>query len=127
MNRGLTEQEYREYLISLIPSIYKLLPLYEEKNVYLLDFIDSLLNFELYGASKSIGNLPKSRWYVKTICTLEGIEKQLQGEFRNPEHADNHKRFKREIFKITALIDKQIDELKGEWIYEYIWRLSVKS
>lgn len=114
MNRGLTEQEYREYLISLIPSIYKLLPLYEERNEYLTDFIDSLLNFELYGASNSIGNLPKGKWYMKTICTLEGIERQLQGEFSDPEQGDNHKRFKREIFKITALIDKQIDELKGE-------------
>lgn len=114
MTRGLSEKDYREYLINLIPSVYKLLPLYEEKNEYLIDFIDSLLNFELYGASAAIGDLPKSIWYSKTICTLEGIERHLLNESTNPDIKDNHRKFKREIFKITALIDKQIDQLKGE-------------
>ncbi|MEK4025511.1 hypothetical protein [Sporosarcina sp. FSL W7-1283] len=113
MNRGLTERDYREYLINLIPSIFKLLPLYEEKNEYLIDFIDSLLHFELYGATEAIGDLPKGVWYGKTITTLEGIEKHLRQELSDPEYKDNHKRFKREIFKITALIDKQIDQLRG--------------
>lgn len=115
MNRRLSEKDYIEYLINLIPSIFKLLPLYEERNKYLLDCIDSLLNFELYGASEAIGDLPKSLWYGKTVATLEGIEKLLrEGQLTDPSVEGNHKRFKREIFKITALIDKQIDHLKGE-------------
>src|SRR5690606_12842099 len=115
MNRGLSEKDYIEYLINLIPSIYKLLPLYEERNQFLLDNIDSLLNFELYGASEAIGDLPKAVWYGKTVTTLEGIEKSLkEGRLTDPELKDNHRRFKREIFKITTLIDKQIDTLKGE-------------
>lgn len=114
MNRGLTEKEYREYLIKLIPSIFKLLPLYEEKNEFLDECIDSLLCFELYGASESLGDLPKSIWYGKTINILEGIRKQLSTDFSDPSIADNHKRFKREILKMTNLIDKQIDQLKGE-------------
>lgn len=114
MTRQLSERDYREYLINLIPSIFKLLPLYEKRNEYLLEFIDSLLRFELYGMSESIGDLPKNIWYGKTINTLESIEKHLKSEFADPEYADNHKRFRREIFKITALIDKQINQLKGE-------------
>lgn len=114
MKQGLSEKDYREYLIDLIPSVFKLLPLYEEKNEFLIECIDSLLNFELYGASEAIGDLPKNVWYAKTVTTLEGIEKHLKSEFNNPDIGDNHKRFRREILKVTALIDKQIDQLKGE-------------
>jgi len=109
-----TLEDYREYLINrLIPSIFKLLPLYEEENKFLRERIDSLLNFELFGLSETIGDLPKTGWYGETVNTLRGIEKQLRDnvEFRNPKVKANKDRFRREIFKMTALIDRQVNEL----------------
>lgn len=113
--RGFTEQEYLEYLNRLIPSVWKLLPLYEKENEFLADYIDSLLNFELYGASRSIGDLDKKLWYQKTVNTLEGIERNMREtpNFKNPKIEENHKRFKREVFKMTRMIAKQIKELEG--------------
>lgn len=113
MNRQFTEKDYREYLIELIPSIFKILGLYEEENEFLLDYIDSLLRFELYGASESIGELPKSKWYGKTTNKLEGIELHLRNG-SNPDDTEDHRKIKREVLGITNLIDRQIDHLKGE-------------
>jgi len=113
MNKGLSEKDYREYLIGLISSIFKILPLYEEKNEHLKDYIDSLVNFELYGIKSEIEELPYHIWYQKTLGTLRGIEKQLI-ELSDPSVPENHKRIRREILKTTGLIDKQIDQLKGE-------------
>lgn len=110
-----TKKEYLEYLHLLIPSVWKMLPLYEKENEFLAEYIDSLLNFELYGSSMAIGEMNKKLWYHKTVCTLEGIELKLKEnpEFNNPKIEENHKRFKREIFKITRMIAKQIKEIEG--------------
>lgn len=112
MNRKFSENDYKEYLHGLIPSIWKLLPLYEEKNEYILDFIDSLLNFELYGVCEAIEDLPKNLWYTKVVATLEGIEKQLQGDFIDSSCIKNHKKFKREVFKMVGLVNKQLKQLE---------------
>lgn len=116
--KDITERDYREYLINLIDTVFKILPLYEEKNEHLDEYMDSLLCFELYGVIEAIQNLPHQLWYVKTIATLEGVRKNLvnmdDSGLSVDESADNHRRIRREILKTTALIDKQIDQLRGE-------------
>lgn len=113
MKKDISGKEYREYLIDLIDTVFKILPLYEEENEHLDEYMDSLLNFELYGVNEAIQNHPHRMWYMKTIATLEGVRKNLE-TMSDPDLADNHRRIRREILKTTALIDKQIDQLRGE-------------
>lgn len=113
MIRGLTEKDYREYLIRLIPSIFKILHLYEEKNEFLDEYIGFLLEFELYGMSVAIGELPKSVWYGKTVGALESVLLQLES-LSDPDVPNNHKKIRKVVLNTTNLIDKQIDQLKGE-------------
>lgn len=112
MTRQFSEKDYREYLIRLIPSVHKILYLYEERNEFILECMDSLLRFELYGASESIGNLPKSRWYGESVTKLEGIEKHIR-DGSNPDVEAEHERIRREILDIMNMINKQVDSLKG--------------
>lgn len=112
MTRGLTEKDYREYLIRLIPSVFKILHLYEEKNEFLNEYIEFLLEFELYGMSIAIGELPKSMWYGKTVGALESVLLQFE-ILSDYEVADNHKKIRKMVLNTTNLIDKQINQLKG--------------
>ncbi|WP_144509967.1 hypothetical protein [Bacillus sp. FJAT-22090] len=100
----ITEKEYREYLIVLIPLVWKILPLYEEKNEHLVDYIDSVCT-EVKGIKKIIGSLPSRVWHDRVLAILEQLKEEVL--------LDQHKKIKKETFKITSLIDKQIDELKG--------------
>jgi len=102
----LTQTDYREYLIELKNRVYKILPLYEEENECLGEYIDSVC-FELYGLRKLIADLPYGIWYVKSLATLE----QMKVETLN---VGAKKRVKKETFKVLKLIDNQIDVLKGE-------------
>lgn len=113
MSKGFTERDYRDYLIGLIPSVFKILHLYEEKNEFLSEYISFLLEFELYGVSQAIGDLPKSVWYGKAVGALEGILLQLDS-LSDPAIPDNHRKIKKAVLNTTNLIDKQIDRLKGE-------------
>ena len=100
----ITEQEYREYLIVLIDLVYKILPLYEEKNEYLVDYIDSACT-EVKGIKKIIGDLPNMIWHHRVLAILEQLKEEVQ--------LDQHHKIKKETFKMINLIDKQINELKG--------------
>ena len=100
----ITEQEYREYLIVLISLVWKILPLYEEKNEHLIDYIDSVCT-EVKGIKKIIGDLPSKVWHDRALAILEQLKEEVQ--------LDQHKKIKKETFKITGMIDKQINELKG--------------
>lgn len=100
----ITEKEYKEYLIVLISLVWKILPLYEEKNEHLVDYIDSVCT-EIKGMKKIIGDLPSKVWHDRALAILEQLKDEVL--------VDQHKKIKKETFKITAMIDKQIDELKG--------------
>ena len=113
MSKTLLEKDYREYLIELIPSVFKILHLYEEENEFLSEYISFLLEFELYGMSNAIGDLPKSVWYGKTVAALESILLKLESD-SDPSIPDNHRGIRKAILNTTNLIDKQINRLKGE-------------
>lgn len=102
----ISEKDYRNYLIQLKDRVWKILPMYEEKNETIEEYIDSV-NFELFGLRGLIGELPHGIWYVKSLATLEQlkVETRLIGK---------QKKVKKEIFKVLNTIDKQIDVLKGE-------------
>lgn len=102
----ISEKDYRNYLIQLKDRVWKILPMYEEENETITDYIESV-NFELQGLRGLIGELPHGIWYVKSLATLNQlkIETSIQGK---------QKKVKKEIFKILNTIDKQIDILKGE-------------
>lgn len=102
----ITLSSYRNYLISLKDMIFKVLPLYEEKSETFDEYLDSLY-FELCGLAYVIEDLPHEVWYVKTIANLEAISYELS-------RFDDVRRVKKEVFNILKLIDKQIDQLKGE-------------
>lgn len=102
----LSNKDYRNYLIDLKNRVFKILPLYEEENECVIEYIDSVC-FELYGLRKLIGDLPHGLWYVKSLATLE----QLKVESLN---FGQNKKVKKEIFKVLKTIDNQIDVLKGE-------------
>lgn len=101
----ITEKEYREYLIELIDITWKILPLYEEKNEHLVDYIDSVCT-EVKGIKKIIGDLPSKVWHNRVLAILEQLKDEVL--------IDQHKKIKKETFKMTNMIDKQIDKLKGE-------------
>lgn len=101
----ITEKEYREYLIQSKDVIFKILPLYEEKNEHIKEYVESV-SFELTGLRNLIEGLPYGIWYVKTLATLEQIKVEC-------DVFDKTKLIKKEIFKLLRIIDKQIDELRG--------------
>ena len=102
----LSNKDYRNYLIDLKNRVFKILPLYEEENECVTEYIDSVC-FELYGLRKLIGDLPHGLWYVKSLATLEQLKVELLSFGQN-------KKVKKEIFKVLKTIDNQIDVLKGE-------------
>lgn len=102
----ITKKTYRNYLIELKNMIFKVLPLYEEESETLNEYLSSLCD-ELYGLRNVIDDLPHGEWYVRTISTLEHINEE-------PLDYSNSKKLKKEVFKMLSLIDKQIDQLKGE-------------
>jgi len=102
----ISEKDYREYLIGLKNMTYKILPLYEEQNPHILDYIDSVCT-EIKGLKNLIENLPYGIWYVKTLATLEALKIESG-------MMDQKKKIKKEVFRILDVIDKQIDQLKGE-------------
>lgn len=102
----ISERDYRNYLIQLKDRVWKILPMYEEENETIADYIESV-NFELHGLRGLIGDLPHGIWYVKSLATLN----QLMIE---TTEKDRQKKVKKEIFKVLNTIDKQIDVLKGE-------------
>lgn len=102
----ITLKSYRIYLIDLKDDVFKVLPLYEEKSETFIDYLDSLL-FKLYGLEYVIDGLPHDIWYVDTLSVLEQIfHLELSWAY--------HKTVKKELFGVLRLIDKQIDQLKGE-------------
>lgn len=93
------------YLDILINSVFKILPLYEEKNVGIKTYVESLL-FELYGLDKVI-NIENSYEYISLLSTLESIKKEVD----NPD--SDKKVIKREVFKCISIIKNAIGKLEN--------------
>lgn len=93
------------YLDTLINSVFKILPLYEEKNVGIETYVESLL-FELYGLDKVI-KIENSYEYISLLSTLESIKKNVTNQ-------DSEKKvIKREVFKCISIIKNAIGKLEN--------------
>ena len=82
-----------KYLEALIGKLYKLLPLAEEKNEYLGDYIGSLY-LELVGSCKLFPELAGNTYYASIICTVASLTKCIE-DFRV---------YRREVFKAIHLV-----------------------
>ncbi|MFQ3543650.1 hypothetical protein Q7A53_06160 [Halobacillus rhizosphaerae] len=94
------------YLNQVVNNVFKILPLFEEENVGVKTYIESLL-FELYGLEEVI-KLDQSFEYVSLLSTLESIKKEIYKK-------DSKKKIiKRETFKCLNLIKNLIGKLENE-------------
>jgi hypothetical protein len=92
------------YLNTVINSVFKILPLYEEENVGLETYIESLL-FELYGLDKVV-DMEQSYEYVSLLSTLESVKMEVVKE-------DSKKTtVKREVFKCINIIKNMVAKLE---------------
>lgn len=94
------EKEYKKYLESLIDSVFKILPLYEDKNEFLEQYIQSVIDYDVLGGYELIQEYEYYEWYNSTITTLNGLKKAL----KSSKGELSHSQVKSEVFKITNLI-----------------------
>lgn len=104
-----TTEEYVEFLVKLKDAIFKILPLYEDENVHLIEYLDSLVHYELVGIKGLLHELPSDKWYLKTVATLMSLQEQVSTN--NTTQAQ----VKREVFKMLHLLEKQLKELGEEY------------
>lgn len=94
------------YLNSVVNSVFKILPLFEEKNVGVDTYIESLL-FELYGLQEAV-NVEHSSEYISLLSTLESIRAEIGRENSRKSTV------KREIFKCINIIKNMVGKLEEE-------------
>lgn len=99
----LTLNEYADYLTELKGSIFKILPLYEEKNEYLNDYIEDVVDEVIY-VKVIINKLPHAYWYVKSLSNLESLVVKVK--------EDNHTHVKKKVLNTINLIQKEINEIE---------------
>lgn len=94
------------YLNSIVNNVFKILPLYEEKNIGIKTYIESLI-FELYGLDKVI-DVKYGYEYVSILAILKSVEFEVQ--------KDNSKKpvVKREVFKCINVIKNMVAKLEEE-------------
>lgn len=95
-----------KYLNASVNGIYKILPLYEEKNIGVDTYVESLL-FTLYSLDKAV-LLPFGHEYITVLATLESIKREIV----NPE--SDHSVIKREIFKCINIVKNIVAKLKED-------------
>lgn len=96
------------YLTKLVDRLYKILPLYEERNQGLFRYVQSLI-FELEGFSDrypDIGSMPD---FESVMNTLEEISNQ------SISFSADEKLIKSEVFRIIGIIKKIIAVKSGEF------------
>ncbi|UGO46279.1 hypothetical protein PQE74_gp196 [Bacillus phage vB_BanS_Chewbecca] len=92
------------YLNSVVNSVFKILPLFEEKNIGVDTYIESLL-FELYGLNEAV-NVEHSYEYISLLSTLESVRTEIGKEISRKATV------KREIFKCINIIKNMVGKLE---------------
>ena len=95
----ITNKEYKDYLSSLRNSIFRILPLYEEKSEYLDMYINDTITKLIY-LKYVIPELIDGYWYVETCCSIEELEDKI--------HYIQHSNLRRKILNMTNLISVEI-------------------
>lgn len=94
----------KKQLQKIVDKIFKILPLYEEKNSTVDSYIESLI-LEITGFTSKYGNVGISE-YMSVISTLEGLRGIIDDRGKQPT-------VKREVFKCIETINKISDMLEG--------------
>ena len=84
-----------KFLGDLIGEIYKVLPLKEEKNAFLVDYIDSLL-IQLKGATITYPELSSNSKYTSVINSIQYFH----------DNDFTERQCKREVFRCINIIQK---------------------
>jgi hypothetical protein len=92
------------YLKASIHGIFKILPLFEEDNVGIIKYVDSLL-FTLYSLDKAL-DLSHTKDYVDVLATLESVKEEINK--KEPSHAV----VKRETFKCISIVQNIVAQLE---------------
>jgi hypothetical protein len=92
------------YLNSVVNSVFKILPLYEESNVGIETYVESLL-FELYGLDKVV-DVKNSYEYISLLSTLESVKVEVTRKESKKSVV------KREIFKCINIIKNMVAKLE---------------
>lgn len=93
------------YLNALVNSIFKILPLYEEKNIGVSLYIESLLG-ELYNLEKVV-KIEYSYEYISLLSTLEFVKDEISKE------QSQKPTIKRELFKSIHIVKNMVGKLEG--------------
>lgn len=89
-----------QYFNRLKSKVFKLLPLFEENNIGLTVYFDSLLNYEINGMRLYVEQIENMGEYVDLQLTLLSLLQHIK------ENNVTHRQVKREVLKCTNLIDK---------------------
>jgi hypothetical protein len=92
------------YLDATVNSVFKILPLYEEQNVGVATYIESLI-FELDGLQHVVA-IEHSYEYISVMNILTSVKKEAEKE------GNNKPVIKREVFRCINIIKNMVGKLK---------------
>lgn len=93
-----------DYLDYLVNSVFKILPLYEEENVGLQTYIESLL-FDLDSYEEVVKNNQNAE-YIQVILVLTSLKKEVV------KKGDKKLIVRREVFKCISIVKSMVEKLK---------------
>lgn len=102
--RVLHLKEYRDYLITLQKSIHKILPLYENNNAFLVEYVTDVRD-EVKHVLDIIDVMPNGAWYPSTRAGLSTLIEETS-------KPDNHRKVKKKVMHLTGLLQKQIEKIE---------------
>lgn len=98
--------EYIDYLYYLRKAIFKILPLYEERNEYLIGYIDDTIEEVIY-VKEIIEELPHGMWYIQTLDSLLILRDEVL-------KSNNKKKVKKRVFSTGNTIIQQINQVQSD-------------
>lgn len=96
--------DYMDYLKILQKSIFKILPLYEESNKYIADYIEDTIDKVIY-VKEIIEPLSNGSWYIEILSNLKKLRILVEVE-------GQHKKIRKTIFESTNLIESYIKDTR---------------
>lgn len=102
-------QQQVQYLNNLKNRIYKILPMCEEKNVNVLEHIDTTL-FEVKGLFSVIPSAKTSVWHIRTVSVLSNLSENYSIAQLH-SHETCKKEVRREILNLLNIVDREIEKL----------------
>lgn len=101
---------FLNYSNDLVSRVFKILPLYEEKNEGVYTYVQSLV-YELSGLAEVVEGMSVNEGYLSLLATLESISDDTLFL-----HVDNHSVIKREVFRCIDVIKKMREAAEGSVI-----------